>query len=99
MTAGLLPRPRGKLAVADADREAFDEFLDRFLAIGSDQLGHRREQAGLRETIAVDAVMARFRPCLAEIANRLPLLLMVGHGLAGEAERHRMAHNDTTGEA
>ena len=87
MTAGLLPRPRDrKLAVADADGEALDEFLDRLLAIGSDQLGHRREQAGLRETVAVDAIMARFRPGLAEIANRRLLLLMVGHGLAGEAE-------------
>lgn len=63
--------------------EAFDEFRDRIFAIGADQFGECREQAGLRQAIAVDAVMARFRPGLVEITEGSLLLLVIGHRLAG----------------
>jgi len=83
----LLPHGRdGELAVADADGEAFDECRDGIFAIGPDQFGHRREQARLCQAIAIDAVMARFGPGLVEIAERSLLLLVIRHGVAGEAE-------------
>ena len=72
-------------------RDAFGEFRDRILAIGADQFGERREQAGLRQAVAIDAVMARFRPGLVEIAERGLLLLVVGQGIAGEGEGERIS--------
>jgi hypothetical protein len=92
--AALLLRPRNrKLAVADADREGFDECRDRVFAVGFDQLGQRGEQARLRQAVAIDAIMARFRPGLVEIAERGLFLLVVRHGfIAIEAEGHGMAH-------
>jgi hypothetical protein len=65
---GLLPcQPDRKLAVANPARQALGEFRHRVLAIGSDQLGERRKQARLRQAVAVDAVVPRFRPGLVEI--------------------------------
>src|SRR3954470_4160006 len=66
----LLRQLDGKLAIADAGGEAVDEFRHRVLAIGADQFGQCREQAGLREAIAVDAVVTRLRPGFVEIAER-----------------------------
>ena len=73
-------------------RKAFDEFRHRVLAIGSDQFGERREQAGLRQAVAVDAVVPRFRPGLVEIAERGLFLLVIGQRVAGGCEGHWMAH-------
>src|SRR5579859_2230753 len=87
---GLLLRQRDReLAVADARRDTFDKFRDRVLAIGADQLGQRGEQARLREAVAVDAVMARVRPGLVEIAERGLLLLLIRQGIAGKGEGNR----------
>ncbi len=72
-----------EFAVADARGEAFDEFRHRILAIGADQFGECRKQAGLRQAIAVDAVVTRFRPGLVEIAERRLLLFVVGQRVAG----------------
>src|SRR5271169_780221 len=89
----LLFRERGReLPVADARSEAFDEFRHRVFAIGSNQFGESRKQARLRQAIAVNAVVPRFRPGLVEIAQRGLLLLMVGQRLAGGCERYWMAH-------
>src|ERR1700760_1344972 len=80
----LLRQREREFAVAHARRNPLDEFRDRVLAIGTDQFGECREQARLREAVAVDAVMARFRPGLVEIAERGLLLLVVGQRVAGE---------------
>ena len=72
-----------ELAAAHACRQALNEFRHCVLAIGSNQLGERREQARLRKTVAIDPVMARFRPGLVEIAERGPLLLVIGQRRAG----------------
>src|ERR1700686_2722232 len=93
LDANLLLRQRDrKLAVADADRQAFDEFRHRVFAVGSDQFGEGCEQAGLRQAVAVDAVVARLRPGLVEIAQRCLLLFVVGQRVAGGCEGHWMAH-------
>ena len=86
MTAGsLLLRQRDrKFAVADAGGEAFHEFRHRVLAVGADQFGEGREQAGLREAVAIDAIVARFRPGFVEIAERGLLLFVIGQRVAGE---------------
>ena len=78
----LLRQRQRKLAVADAGRKAFDEFRHRVFAIGRDQFGERREQARLRQAVAVDAVVARFRPGLVEVAERGLLLFVVGQRIA-----------------
>src|SRR3954468_6120144 len=80
----LLCQRQRELAVADAAGEAFDEFRHRVLAVGADQLGKRGEQARLRETIAVDAVVPGFRPSLVEIAERGLLLFVIWQRVAGE---------------
>src|SRR5262249_55869164 len=88
---GLLPGEREReLAVAHARRKILGEFRDRILAIGADEFGQRRKQARLREAVAVDPLMPRFRPGLVEIAERGLLLLVVGQGIAGEGEGKRV---------
>jgi hypothetical protein len=69
-----------ELAVADADGKAFREFRHGVFAIGSDQLGECREQACLRKAVAVDAIVPRLRPGLVEVAERGPLLFVIGSG-------------------
>ena len=77
-TIVLLPRQRQReFAVADALGETFGKAGGGFLAIGGHEFGEGGEQAGLRQTVAVDAVEARLRPGLVQIAERSPLLLMV----------------------
>ena len=66
--------------------EAFDEFRHGILAIGADEFGECGEQAGLRQAIAIDAVVPRFGPGLVEIAQRGLLLLVIGQGVAGGGE-------------
>ena len=80
----LLRQRNRKLAVADARGQALDEFRHRVLAIGADQFGERREQAGLRQAVAIDAVVPRFRPGLVEITQRRLFLFVVGQRVAGE---------------
>ena len=74
----------GKFAVAYADGKALDELGDRVFAIGPDQFGEGCKQARLREAITVDAIMSRFRPGFAEIAERGLLLLVIGQQVAGD---------------
>src|SRR6187455_451926 len=75
----LLPRQlQRELAVSDALREALGEARGGFLAIGCHEFGKSREQAGLCEAIAVDALETRFGPGFMQIAERGALLLMVG---------------------
>ena len=79
----LLFRQRdSELAVVHAGWQALNEFRHRVLAICPYQFGERREQARLCETVAVDPVMARFRPGLVEIAERGLFLLVVRQRLA-----------------
>jgi hypothetical protein len=93
MTVCLLLRKRGrKLAVADADRKALDEFRYRIFAVGSDQFGERREQAGLRQAVAVDAVMAGFSPGIVEVAERRLLLFLIGQWVTRGREGRWLAH-------
>ena len=82
-TALLLRQPSRKLAVANAHGQAFHEFRHRVLAIGADQFGQRREQACLREAVAVDALVPRFRPGFVQVAQRRLLLFVVGQRVAG----------------
>src|SRR5262249_33588866 len=90
----LLLRQRDReLAVAHASWQSLDEFRNRGLAIGADQLGECRKQARLRKAIAVDAIMARLRPCLVEIAERGLLLLVVGQRVAGEGRERAHEFN------
>src|SRR6266850_2869153 len=88
----LLRQRQRKLAVLHASRQAFREFRNRVLAIGRDQFGKRREQARLRQAVAVDAVVPRFRPGLVEVAERSLLLLVVGKRLAGDRKGRWVAH-------
>ena len=74
----------GELAIANAVGKALDEFRDRVLAIGPDQLGKGRKQARLRQTIAVDPIVPRLRPGFVEIAERGLLLLLIGQQVAGD---------------
>src|SRR6185312_15660052 len=91
MTSLLLECDR-EFAVADARDETFDEFCHGVFAVGADQLSESGEQAGLCEAIAIDAVVPCFGPGLVEIAERGPLLLVIGQRLAGSCKGHWMAH-------
>src|SRR5581483_8260214 len=96
--SGLLPCEADReLAIADAGGKALDEFSHRVLAIGADELGQRREQASLREAIAVDAVMARFGPGLVQIAQGGLFLLVIGQRRAGGGVGNRLAHETRSG--
>src|SRR5712692_7902731 len=93
LDASSLPRSRGReLAVADAGREAFHIGRDRVFAVASDQFGERREQAHLRQAVAIDAIVARLRPGLVEIAERGLLLFLIGQRVAGGWEGRWKAH-------
>src|SRR5262245_24241633 len=77
-SGALLPRhAKREFAVANAAGESFGESCRRLFAIGGDELGKGREQARLRQTVAVDPVDARFRPGFVQIAERRPLLLVL----------------------
>src|SRR5207302_10304996 len=58
----LVRRRKREFAVADAHGEALGKLGGRFLAIGHDKFGKSREQARLRQAIAIDPVDARLRP-------------------------------------
>src|ERR1700676_5294051 len=88
----LLRQLNRKLAVADAEGRALHEFRHRVFAVGYDQLRERREQAGLRQTVAIDAIVPRLRPGLVEIAERGLFLLVIGQRVAGGGEGCWMAH-------
>src|SRR5260370_21374964 len=88
----LLRHLRRKLAVADADGKAFHEFRYRVFAVGSDQFGERREQAGLRQAVAIDAIVPRLRPVLVEIAEPGLVLFLIGQRVAGDGEGGWMVH-------
>src|SRR5450432_3165980 len=93
LNANSLPRPRGReLAIADAVGEAFRIGRDRVSAVGSDQFGEGGEQACLCQAVAIDAVVARLRPGLVEIAEGGLLLFLIGQRIAGGLKRRWMAH-------
>src|SRR3984893_3745091 len=71
-----------ELAVANPDREAFHELRHRVFAVGSDQFGERREQACLRQAIAIDAIVPCLRPGLIQVAEGSLLLLVIGQRVA-----------------
>ena len=73
----LLELDHREFAAADAASETFDELRHGVLAIGADQFGECGEQAGLRQAIAVDTVVTRFRPCLVEVIQRGTLLILI----------------------
>src|SRR6185437_9136110 len=93
----LLRQRHRKLAVVDANGQAFDEGRNRVLAIGADQLGERGKQARLGETVAVHAVMSCLGPGLVEIAECCLFLLVVGQGSTGGVEGHGRAHRVWSG--
>src|ERR1700731_3940886 len=95
----LLRHLNRKLTVADADGKAFHEFCHRVFAVGSDKFGERCEQAGLRQAIAIDAIVPRLRPSLVEIAERGLLLLVIGQRVAGGCEGLWIAHETLAGGA
>src|SRR5580658_9336992 len=74
----LLCQLNRKLAVADARGKTFDEFRHRVFAVGSDQFGESRKQAGLRQAIAIDAIVPRLCPGLVEITEGSLFLLVIG---------------------
>src|SRR5258707_8814402 len=88
----LLRQRYRKLAIADADGKAFHEFRHGVLAVGSHQFGECRKQACLREAVAIDAIVPRFRPGLVEIAERGLFLLVIGQRVAGDGEGGWMVH-------
>src|SRR6185437_3406552 len=80
---GLLPRLLdGEFAVADAGAEPVGEGGRRFLAVSGHEFRHRREQASLRQAVAIDTVDARLGPGLVQIGQGDPLLFMVRQRLA-----------------
>ena len=72
--------------------KTFDEFCHGVFAVGADQFGERGEQARLRQAVAVDAIVPRFRPGLVEITERSLLLFMIGQRVAGGSKGHWNAH-------
>src|ERR1700691_149909 len=91
--SALLPRDfPGKLAVANTRREILGIARGRFLAVGRDQLGERKEERSLRQAIAVDAFVSRLYPRLLQITQRRPLLFVIGHGLVCRRRLCRNAH-------
>src|SRR5579863_4047515 len=89
----LLPRQlHRKFAVTNARRQAFGVRGGSFLAVGRDQFGEREEQRGLRQAVAVDAFVPRADPCFLEIAERQPLLFVVGDGFVSRLKLRRNAH-------
>ena len=74
----LLPgQEHRKLAVANAQRKAFGKARCRLLAIGRDKFRKGGKQTGLRQTVPIDAVDARFLPGFVQIAERRSFLFMV----------------------
>src|SRR6516164_4545774 len=67
----LLPRRRQReFAAADARREAFGKTRNRLLSISGRELGKGREEARLRQAVAVDAFEPRLVPGAAEVTHR-----------------------------
>src|SRR5689334_9717660 len=56
----LLRQRERELAVAHARGQALGELCHRIFAVGGHEFGERCEHAGLRQAVAVDAVMAGF---------------------------------------
>ena len=75
--AELLPREvEREFSVANPPAEPLGKACGGFFAVSRNQLGKCREQAGLRQAIAVDPLDARVRPSLVQVAERNALLLM-----------------------
>src|ERR1700735_2798335 len=91
--ASLLPRQLDrKFAVANARAEIFGKAGGCFLAISRDQLGQRQKQRGLRQAVAVDAVVRGFGPGLLKKSKRSPFLFVLGQGLVGRKILRRHSH-------
>lgn len=79
----LLPRLlKRKFAVTDSIAQTVGKPGCSIFTICGDELGERCEQAGLRQTIAVDAVKASFRPGFPEVAKCHALLLAIRNHFA-----------------
>jgi len=52
----------------------------------------RQEKRGLRQAIAIDAFVGRFRPRVLKIAERQPLLLVLRHRFARRNILRRRCH-------
>src|SRR6185437_15245648 len=86
--AKLLPRLlQRELAIADARSETLGECRRGVFAVSGDEFRERGEQAGLCQTVAVNAVEPRLRPSFLQIAERHALLIVV----AGRIARNRWA--------
>src|SRR3984893_9895116 len=68
---------QGKLTLANAQGEPLGETGGGFFPIGRDEFGKGSKQACLRKAIAVDALDPGLLPCLVQVRERSPLLLMV----------------------
>ena len=82
----------GEFAVMDAPGELFGVACRCLLAVGGDQLGKRQEERGLREAIPIDPVVARMHPGFLQIAERQPLLFMIGDSFVCRRNLRRNSH-------
>src|SRR5208282_5982757 len=89
----LLPRQlHRKLAVANSRGKVFRVTGGRFLAVGGNQLGECQEERGLRQAIAIDAVVMRLRPRLLQTNERQALLFVIRYGAARRRILSRRVH-------
>src|ERR1700746_210065 len=90
---GLLARQLDrKFAVADAGGEIFGITRRGLFAVGRNKLGESEEQRGLRQAIAVDAVVQRLRPGVLKIAERDAFLVAFGQSAAWREIVRRCRH-------
>jgi len=76
---GLLER---EFTIADACAQSIGEGCGGFFAIGGHELSERGEQARLRKAVAVNAIVARFRPGFVQVAQCHHFLFAIGNRLA-----------------
>src|SRR5512139_284935 len=76
---GLLER---KFTFANSRTQAIGECGGGLFTIGGYKLRKGRKKAGLRQAVAVNAIVARFRPSLMEVAKCHKFLLAIGYWLA-----------------
>jgi hypothetical protein len=81
-----------EFAAADAAGETLDELRHRIFAVGADEFRERGEQARLRQAIAIDAIVTRFRPGLVEIIEGGALLILIGQKAVSGRPMGRMRH-------
>ena len=82
----------GEFAVMDAPGKAFGVVRRCLLAVRGDQLGQRQEERGLREAVPIDPIVARVHPGFLQIAERQPLLFMIGDSFVCRRNLRRNSH-------